>query len=265
PRPEGERERERVAPSPVGEREQVVAHGPFFAVEAGGFLTSRKLEYGGIGPMNGTLRGFDATSISGPRVRAELYPLGWSPWPALAGLGVFGEWGTSVDFTTGAPLGGRLPTRFTRLDLGATWRTPPIGAPRLVLAPVVAWQRRQLEVTPPIDGLPDADLMGVRVGLAAEAWIGSHVQLLAGAGWVDWLTARDLIKGSPPFFPGGHAWAIEAEAGLGLRLFGPISLRLLGEYSQTRYTLEPDRRQTYSATSARDRYLGGRGTLRVEY
>jgi hypothetical protein len=81
---------------------------------------------------------------------------------------------------------------------------------------------------------------------------------------VKWTSARELIDGSPPYFPGSSASALEAELGAGFVFWGPLSVRLLGFYSSTRYQLDPDPTGTWSATSAEDRYLGLRAVVRGE-
>jgi hypothetical protein len=88
--------------------------------------------------------------------------------------------------------------------------------------------------------------------------------VLGAVGYVDWTTAQDLIKGSPdPFFPGGSASALEAEAGLSAPLGGPFSVRALVEYSRTSYTLKAG--GAYTASGATDAYLGFRLMARAEY
>jgi hypothetical protein len=105
----------------------------------------------------------------------------------------------------------------------------------------------------------------VRVGLSAEARVASRITILAGLGWVKWLTAKELIDGDPAYFPGSDASGLEAEIGAGVVVWGPLSVRVLGTYASTRYTLDPDPTGTYAATGAEDRYLGLRAVLRGEF
>ena len=69
-------------------------------------------------------------------------------------------------------------------------------------------------------------------------------------------------QGAPRSSPSGSASALEAEAGFDFRLVDPISLRILGEYSSTKYSLSPASGAPYQASSAEDRRLGARATLR---
>jgi hypothetical protein len=235
------------------------------AVELGAFLAQRRLSYGGVTTMTGSLQAFDASSIGGPALRAEVFPAARSRSSVLSGLAVYGRYDASIGLKTVAPSAEERPTSFSRLELGAAWHSPPLGSLQIRLAPRLAYRALTLAVRPSIPGLPDADLAGVTIGLGAEARVASGVTLLAGAGWVEWLTARDLIKGSPSFFPGGRAWGLEAEFGVGVALWGPLSLRVLGEYASTRYTLQADPSGTYGASRAEDRLLGARAMVRGEF
>jgi hypothetical protein len=231
------------------------------AGELGLFVTQRKLTYSGVTPSTGTLLGFDASSIMGPAVRVELFPAARGGSNLLGGLGLIGAYETSIGLKTLAPTGEERSTTCTRLQLGAAWRSPALGE-RVVLIPSLSYRALRVTVSPPIDGLPNTDLSGVKIALDAELALGGRVVLLAGAGWVKWLTARELIDGSPPYFPSQGAWALEAELGVGVRIWGPISLRLVGDYSSTTYTLRADPGGAYQATGAEDRLLGARAVVR---
>lgn len=234
-----------------------------FAAEAGAVVRRRTLEYGGVGAMSRTLYGFDSRSIAGLHLGAEVFALARSGSAALRGLGLFGSWETSVAFTTAAPSGELRDTRYTSYEVGVTWRAPALGRLRLVLAPTLAWRGYAVAVEPAIAGLPDARLTGVAAGVGAEGRVG-RVVILARGGYVRWLEAKDLIEGDPPFFPGGSAAAFEVEGGLGLRLWGPFSARVLGAYALTRYALDADPTGVYAATRADDRLIGARAVARLE-
>jgi hypothetical protein len=235
------------------------------AAELGVFGSQRQLTYGGVSASSGTLLGFDASGMVGPSVSLEFFPLARGASVALAGAGLHVGLATSIGLETESLTGELLPTRFTRLEAGARWRTPPLTALKLVLVPELAWVSQRLTVSPAIPGLPNSDLSGVKVGLSAEARVASRISILAGLGWVKWLTAKELIDGDPAFFPGASAAALEAELGAGVAIWGPLSVRVLGQYASTRYQLDPDATGTYAATSAEDRYLGLRAVARGEF
>jgi hypothetical protein len=235
---------------------------PLVAGEVGAFALSRRLTYGGTSASSATLLGFDAAGLAGPAVALELFPLAHGASRGLGGIGLRAAVEGSIGLKTESPTGEALPTQFTRIEIGACWRAPPLTGLLLVLVPEVAWVSQRLTVSPSIPGLPDSELSGVRVRLSAEARVSSRITVLAGLGWVRWQTARDLIEGDPAFFPGSSAAELEGELGAGVAIWGPLSLRLLGLYRSTSYTLDPDPTGTYAATSADDRYLGFRAVLR---
>jgi hypothetical protein len=252
------------APAPAAAAPPPAARRWLLAAELGGFFDTLELTYGGVAPSLGTLRGFDATGLGGLALSLELFPLARGA-SALGGLGLHAALERSIGLETEAAPGDLRPTTFTRLEAGLRWRAPPLTGLELVLVPELAWVSEKLTVSPAIDGLPNSDLSGVRVALGAEARLGGRFTLLAGLGWVKWLTARELIEGEPPFFPGASAAGLEATAGAGVAIWGPLSVRLVGQYASTRYTLDPDPTGTWVATSAEERILGLRATLRAEY
>ncbi len=105
----------------------------------------------------------------------------------------------------------------------------------------------------------------MKVGARLEVPVGARFALLVGGGWVRWTSAPDLVEGDVAFFPSGSASALEAEAGLSLAFTRRLSVRMLGEYSSTRYALDADATGTYRASEATDRYLGGRAAMRAEF
>jgi hypothetical protein len=237
---------------------------PVVGVEAGVAFTQRQLSYEGA-PAGSALRGLEANVIISPAFRLELYPLSLATQSALAGIGLFGEYAFSVGLTTQDPSGGAdHSTSFSRLGAGLLWRIEPAAGSRFALIPAVSYQSLKFTVGgTPVPGLPDADLSGFKAGIDVEIPVGGAVAILLGAGYVYWTSAADLV--SDAFFPSGSAYAAEAQAGVSIGLGGAFSLRVLGDYSGTRYSLEPSPGGTYQATGASDRYLGGRALLRAEF
>jgi hypothetical protein len=253
------------ARAPGGERAK--AH-LVAALEAGGYVTQRKLAYEGIPSGTSALRGFEASVIASPRFHLEVYPASLLTEGFFAGIGLFADYGLSVGLKTKDPASGaEHSTSFTRLGAGLLWRLQPASSSRFALVPAVSYQQVKFKIEPlagaPIAGLPDANLSGVKGSLGAEIPLGDAVSILLGAGYVKWTTAKDLVGGG--FFPGGSAYALEGEAGFSVAFSALLSLRILGEYSGTKYSLQPDASGTYQATGATDRYLGGRAMLRAEF
>lgn len=250
------------AKAPVSKR---VAPAPLVALEAGVDLAQRKLDYQGVPAGASALRGFEATLVVSPRFHLELYPLSLATGGVFAGLGLFADYAFSVGLETKDPAGGAAhSTSYSRLGGGVLWRFHPVASSRFALIPAVSYQQLKFTVGgAPIPGLPDADLSGWKGGIDAEIPIGDTVGILLGVGYVKWTTARDLLDDG--FFPSGSAYALEAEAGVSVALGGAFSLRLVGAYSGTRYSLESSPGGTYQATGATDQYLGGRAMLRAQF
>jgi hypothetical protein len=253
-------ERARGPRAPV-ERRQWLA-----AVEVGAHFTHRKLSYEGAGS---TLLGYQADLIASPGLHLEVFPASALTDGIFAGIGLFGDYCFSLGLKTeGAGAGGateKRDTSFTRLQGGLLWRIHPASSSQFALIPAVSYQQLKFTVDPPFTGLPNANLSGVKGALNLEIPLGGSFSVLLGGGYVKWLTAKDLVKGDLTFFPGGSAYAIEAEAGVAWGFYGPLSLRVLGEYSSTKYTLEAAPPGGFQATSAKDEYIGGRAMLRGQF
>jgi hypothetical protein len=256
-------------PEAPGDARPTAARGPWLAVELGAFATRRELRFEGLALGAAQLREVSAPAISGPDLRLEAYPAAPFTEGLAAGLGIFGSYARSVGLRTSAVAsgtgGGERASEYARLAVGATWRSPPLTAARLVVAPSVSYESLQATVEPPVPGLADARLSGLKAALWVEVLAGSRVSLLAGGGYARWTTAKDLIAGSPAYFPGGDAAALEAEAGVSVAVVRRISLRALGTYSRTRYGFAADPSGVYRATGASDAYLGARVALRAVY
>ena len=251
------------APGKTGAKARLVA-----AVEAGVDLLQRKLSYEGVPAGSSSLLGYEANLIVSPSLRVEFYPVSLLTEGALAGLGLTADYAFSVGLTTKDPSGGaEHSTSFTRLGAGLCWRLHLSPSSRFALVPSVSYQQWKFTVQPvngvPIQGLPDANLSGVRAAVNAEIPVGDAVSIPLGIGYVYWTTAKDLVGDG--FFPSGSAYALEAEAGVSVALGGWLSLRVLAEYSGTHYSLDPDPSGTYQASGATDRYLGGKAMLRAEF
>jgi hypothetical protein len=237
---------------------------PWLVVEAGVFALRRELRFEKVAVGAALLREYSAPAIAGPSLRLEVFPA--APFVAsLAGAGLFVDYAISVGLETQATSQERRPSELSRLAVGATWRTRPLSPLRIVFAPALSYRSLNLSVQPPVPGLPDAKLSGVKGSLDLELRLTDGLALLLGGGYVRWMAAQDLVQGAVAFFPGGSASAIELEGGLSLRITGPIEARLLGEYSSTRYALEADPSGIYSAQGARDTYLGARLMLRTSF
>ncbi|HET9598907.1 MAG TPA: hypothetical protein VFP65_25265 [Anaeromyxobacteraceae bacterium] len=235
------------------------------AVELGTFAVKRTLRFENAGLGAAQLRAYDAKTIAGPEARLEIFPAARLSDGLAAGVGLFASYGRSMNLTTSTDAGELRSSEFWRLSMGATWRSLPLSPLRIVVAPSFAYRALNAVVEPAITGLADARLSGVKGGLDLEIGSGRTLSFLLGGGYVKWTTAKDLVRGEVAFFPGGSAWALELEGGLALNIVGAISIRLLGEYSSTRYAFDADPTGVYSASGATDTYAGGRLLLRASF
>jgi hypothetical protein len=228
---------------------------PWLAVEAGVEAARRSLRFppGGTAPV-----GYSVDVPAMPRLRLELHPL-------EAGAAVFAE----AAYLSGIGLSaGTVGHRATALQArgGLGWRLPVGGW--LLLEPAVAYEVERFTVGSTggakVAGLPDTRLAGVSAGLGLELRAaGSSLALLLGGRGTWWLDARDLA-GQARFFPSGSAFALEGEAGVAIALGGPLSLRALGDFATTRWSLGVDPSGAYTVRSGRGDSWGGRVMLRFE-
>jgi hypothetical protein len=237
---------------------------PWFVLDLAAFAARRELRYAGAVAGPAPLRELTAPLVAGPDLRVELAPaaaFGGGGAAARAALVV--RYARSVGLTTATDTGEQRPTDLTRLSLGASWRTAPVSAARVVVTPSLAYRSERLAVRPALPGLADQALAGIEARIGVEVRPAERLTVLAAAGYVHWTAAGGLLGDSEALFTAGSAFGLEAEAGLDVRVAGPVSLRLVGEYGTTRYALEPDPSGLRSASGARDTSLGGRLGLRI--
>ncbi len=235
--------------------------GPWLAVEAGVEPAHLSLHFpgGGTAPV-----GYDVDLPAAPRLHLELYPLRPAGGRA-AGIALFGDatWQPVVEL----PAGTRThQASYLRLRGGLLWRLAV--ARWLVVVPALAWEVESFVVGAVdgvrLPGLPDSRLSGGSAALGLELPLGGpRFSLLAGGRIARWIGVGELAGGST-FFPGGSASTLEAEAGAAVALAGPVSLRALGRYATTRWSLDVDPSGAYTVRSAVAESWGGRVVLRLE-
>lgn len=234
---------------------------PWLVVQAGGLGGRRELRFDGAVAGPAPLRGHLAPRVLGVAGRLEVHPAARAGGAFLPGLGLFAAYATSLGLETtvdGAP----RDTRLWQLGAGVLWRSAPASAARRALLASLSYEARGAEVRPAVAGLADAALAGVRGGLGLEQPVAGPVLAILDGGYTRWLAARDLVGGSPAYFPGGSAWALDLEAGLGLAVGGGVQIRLAGRWEMTRYDFDPHPEGVYRATGARDEQLTGRLSVR---
>jgi hypothetical protein len=234
---------------------------PWLIVEAGVEPAHRALRF----PAAGTAPvGYAVDLAAPPRLALEGFPLRAAGGRG-AGLGLFAD--ATYQAGIALPAGTRThAATLLRLRGGLRWRLRLAGG--LVLVPALAYERESFTVGTAagvrLPGLPDTRLSGGSAALGLELPLaGSRLALLAGGRATWWLEARELAGGAS-FFPGGRASSLEGEAGAAVALAGSLSLRALGHYAVTRWSLDVDPSGAYTVRSARGETWGGRVTLRLE-
>jgi hypothetical protein len=248
------------AATPSGVRGQ-----PLFSVEVGGDFLNRDLTYSPS--TQAGLRTYSASVIGMLLIGVELFPFAKSGG-FLTGLGIFGSYQFSIGLKSQTQGGVEESTNFNMLAAGIEARIRPIKYSDFALVIPVAFRTYNFTVSnaSAFTGLPNQNLLGVSAGLKVEIPIGSWFLILIGGDYVFWFQKKELIGNSNPvYFPSGSAGAFEAELGFGFYIVGPLSLRLVGEYSNTSYSFNPDPTGTYNATGASDRLLGGRAVIRLDF
>jgi hypothetical protein len=240
---------------------------PLVTVEVGGNFYNRALSYDPEGTPG--LLTYNANAIFMAYVGVELFPFA-KTGSFLAGLGIFGNYSFSIGLKSQQPTTNvEESSSFSMLSAGLEARIRPIKYSDFALVIPVAFRTYKFSVdnaAAEFPGLPLQSLLGVSAGLKVEIPIGSWFVILLGGDYVFWFQKQQLIGNSnPTYFPSGSAGALEFEAGFGIYIVGPLSVRLLGQYSSTKYSFDADPTGTYTATGATDRLIGGRATVRLEF
>jgi hypothetical protein len=237
---------------------------PLVSVEVGGNFLNRQLTYSPTGTPN--LLTYKADLIFLGYVGVELFPFA-KTGSFLAGLGIFGNYQRSIGLNSQQGSASESTT-FSMLAAGLEARIRPIKYSDFAIVIPVAFRTYNFSVDNAsiFQGLALQSLLGVSGGLKLEIPIGSWFVVLLGGDYVFWFQKQQLIGNTNPiYFPSGSAGALEFEAGFGIYIVGPLSIRVLGEYSSTNYSLTAAPGSNYTATGATDRLFGGRATIRLDF
>jgi len=244
-----------------------------FAAEAGADFLNRDLSYANPS-LTSKLRPYTASLFIAPHFRLELFPIAFFSDGIFAGIGLFGDYAFSVglkskfqDTSSSFEKG----TSYSRLSTGLEWRLRFIHDSDFAVVPFAAYAKQKFVTDGDpqgngFTGLPQFDLHGIKFGLRFDIPISSGFWILVGGDYVSWsgntLAVQDSTGVNSTHYT-GSAKGFEAELGVHIALFGPMSLRILAMYSSTSFTF--DENQPEAAGSATDRYLGGRAMLRVQF
>lgn len=235
---------------------------PLFTGEDGIDIARRTLRFPGGADEPRRPVGYSVNLHVTPRLRLELHPLR-SFGPGLAAIGVFAE-GAYLPSSQVSASAQTFKVGYLRLRAGALSRFRVTSG--VALTPSLAWEVERLTLRKPdgerFPGLPDSVLGGPSLGLELEVAVVSRITALATVRGIYWLQADELAGGY--FYPGGNAFGLELEAGVGVRLIGPVSMRVGACYAVTRWSLERDPTGAYTVSSATADSLSGRAWVRLE-
>lgn len=240
---------------------------PFATVEAGPTLFSRGFVFQGV--ETGNLRDYRAPLIVAARVQAELYPLARSEEGPLAGLGLQAGYASALGLSSGREnMPQKHPTWLTRLDLGAKWRYSPTE--ELTLIPQLGIRAADFGVGPAEDGtalngLPSISYRALNLKASAEYRIPVFlgVTAMVHAAYLPVFSSGEII--SKAYFPTGSASGLELGLGGSVGLTQGLDLRLGLGLTSYSFSFQSQAGDTYVASGASDRYLGGEVAVRYAY
>jgi hypothetical protein len=240
----------------------------FLAIELGSDLGSRTLSYANLTSAN--LRQYQLDFFPLPVIKLEFYPLALATDGILSGLGIEGQFGFAPFLKTRRQSEtDTFPTTAMRVEAGLRWRIMPIKTFALAITPFVGLRLQSFSVAAAtggatLDGVPNISFTGLRAGLEVEVPIVPRWLLLFGRfGVLPTFSAGQII--SPTYFTSGSTFGFEAAGGVGVGILPFLQVRLSFEFSQYAMTFKTQPTDTYVATGASDRFLGGNASLRLQF
>jgi hypothetical protein len=235
---------------------------PAIGADAGVEAAQHSLKF----PTNGTAPvGYVVNLDAVPWARLEGYPLrelGLGETMESVGLFADGAYLPGIPLSAGSKT---FKMSYMRFRLGAMM--PFQFESGLTLRPAIAYEAESVSVRAAggarFPGLPDTRLAGPSLGLDATYPAGTRLTLLAGGRGVLWTQAGELA-GNKQFFPKGSASGIDLEAGAAFKLGSMFSVRAVGFYGVTTWSLSKDPSSAYTVRSAKSESLGVRGSIRLE-
>jgi hypothetical protein len=234
---------------------------PLFAIELGVSGVNLSHEYSDLTTQN--LRGYSADFALVPRALLESFPLARSEG-FVRGFGLEAEAQLAVGLRSAIEGGPEHDTTYRVLDGVLKYRWASEAGFRV--EPLVGYRLATFRVEPvngaSITGLPTLDYDGLELGVGLGYPLG-RVLLLARARFLPLLASGEVL--STDYFNSGSLWGVDLEAGVGVRLFGGLSVRGMGEYTRYHFTFRTQPGDVFQATGATSRYAGGRLMLRYDF
>jgi len=231
---------------------------PIAAAELGLHLFNHKHEFAQLSSDN--LRSFRAGIQATPALRAEFYPLALADFGLASGIGLDFNFALSLGFKIQDEHANKFPMHWSSVDGGLRWRLQFSKQWRAAVTPMVGIQRTSLSHGALADGtqlvgFPSLKITAMRIGLGVELPFASDwVVIFGDFSYLPVLSAKELL--AAPYFPEGSAFGLEGKLGLGIKLWGPLSLRFSGFLSRTNFKLNAAEGSEYVADSAAYQRLG---------
>lgn len=262
--PVAERPAEPPPPPPTSKRG---AKPIFLALELGVDVLNRQLTYANATSNN--VREYGLTAFPMPVLKLEFYPLALGRNDALSGLGLEGAFGIAPYLKSRRESTEEAyPTTAMRVDVGLRWRIVVSPTFPLVVTPFLGLKVQSFTVSPSttgtLDGLPNINFVGLRAGLALDVPLVNNVFYIVGRfAILPMFSSGEIISAN--YFKAGSTFGFEAGAGVAVQLAKFLQIRGTFEFTQYGLTFKPLEGDTYIATGATDRYLGGNLALRFQF
>ena len=240
---------------------------PIATIEVGMQLFNHKHEFAKLKTNN--LRSFEASLQAAPTLRAEFYPLAFMDLGLASGIGLDASFAMSLGFKIQDENNNKFPMNWSTVDGGLRWRMQFSKTWRGALTPMVGIQHVSLSHGTLADGtklngFPKLSMTALRVGLGFELPFASDWLVAFGDfSYLPVLSAKELL--AAPYFPEGSAFGLAGKLGLGVKIWGPLSVRLSGFLSRTNFTLKAASDSPYVADSATYQRLGGQVGLAASF
>jgi hypothetical protein len=211
------------------------------------------------------------TPAGAGRFEVELYPVALSSREsALAGLGVFGEYGKTFGLSIDVPntMGKSTPIDQSHYAVGALYR---LALGRLAVSAGLGYTRRHYiadrsSLTDPKQlDMPDVDYAAVSPRLGGRAQVAPRVALFTDVEAM-LVTSAGAIA-TTPYYGAGNVFGIGGDGGIDIALGKQIGLRIAAELNQVSLSFKGtgDMASARKVSAATDRDFGATATFAAWY
>ncbi|MCL2178420.1 MAG: hypothetical protein FWB81_03280, partial [Cystobacterineae bacterium] len=240
---------------------------PVFSIALDYHLFNHKLEF--VNVTNNNLRSFSAKIQAAPTLRTEFYPLAFTDLGLFSGIGLDFSFGFGLGLKTKDENENAFPMKWMVVDGGLRWRLQFSKTWKAAVTPMLGIQHLSfshgtLENGTELSGFPNLKLTALRIGVGFELPFASDWVLIFGDfSILPTLSAKDIL--SDAYFPEGSAFGFETKLGIGIKVIGPLYVRLSGFFSRTNFSLNPSSSNPFQADSAFHQRVGAQLGLCVSF